>query len=208
MSAPLPVKVCGITRLEDAERAVDLGAWAIGFIFYPKSPRYVRPEDAREILARVPRTLATVGVFVDAPLAEVWQVSAESGVTWVQLHGSESPALCQKAGPKVIKAFRPRSEEDLARAADYSGMVTYLIDAAVEGQFGGTGHLSNWELARSLKQHGPLLLSGGLNALNVAEAIRSVAPWGVDVSSGVESAPGIKDPDKLAAFFRAVHEAA
>lgn len=198
----MKIKICGITNVGDALAAADLGAWAVGFIFYEKSPRYIAPARVREIVDKLPPRLQSVGVFVDATAAHIAKVRQESGVTHIQLHGNESPKFCGALDVPVIKALRAKTEQDIAKAAMYTDVELFLIDAAVDGQFGGTGALSDWELARTLKQHGKVLLSGGLNPLNVTEAIRSVEPFGVDVSSGVEQAPGQKSLEKLKLFFR------
>jgi phosphoribosylanthranilate isomerase len=216
------VKICGITNLEDACLAVEAGADLLGFIFYPKSPRYVTPEQVKSQILRLrpSASLGTssgqvanrnsqirfVGVFVDEDLDYVWQVAAQCGLHYVQLHGEESPqqiAALQGRGLGVIKALRVRDASSLA-GMERCRPDLFLLDTCVHGQMGGTGRTFDWTLALQAKAHGPILLAGGLTPANVAEAVRTVRPWGVDVSSGVEAQPGRKDPDKVRAFVQAV----
>ena len=200
------VKVCGITRPEDAELAVELGAWALGFILWPHSPRAADPAVAAGIAAALRRRVELVGVFVNATLDEIAHAADELHLSHVQLHGDEGPAFCAEAGrrtgAKVIKAMR------IASAADFQDLERYhtdlhLLDAAAKGLRGGSGRTWDWALAARRRRHVPAILSGGLNADNVAAGIAAVEPWAVDVSSGVEASPGVKDPDKLAAFIAA-----
>jgi phosphoribosylanthranilate isomerase len=198
-------KVCGLTRLEDAECAVAAGAWAVGFIFYDKSPRAVSPRTAGSIVKLLPPHVLTVGVFVNASRAEVDQVRKIAGLRALQFHGDETPEFCAGWGVPVMKAVRPRSPEEVSHLSSYKGLEAILVDAAAPaGVWGGTGKLSNWESAIEAKTWGNVVLSGGLTPENVASAVQSVRPWAVDVSSGVESAPGQKDPQKIEAFFRAL----
>ncbi len=198
------VKICGITNLEDALLAAELGVDALGFIFYPKSPRAVSPGAAREIIRRLPPFVLTVGVFVDDEPARVEEIAAYAGLDWLQLHGAESPDYCRTVGRRVIKGFRVKGEESLPQLAPYQGAVqAFLLDAYKPGKPGGTGETFDWELARQAKAYGPLILAGGLTPENVAGAIRVAQPAAVDVASGVEAAPGKKDPDKLKAFMEA-----
>jgi phosphoribosylanthranilate isomerase len=201
------VKVCGITRLEDAELAAELGAWAIGFVLWPRSPRAADPAAAAVIAAALRRRVELVGVFVNATLDEVAHAADELHLTHVQLHGDEGPAFCAEAGrrtgAKVIKAVRVSS------AADFQDLERYhtdfhMLDTAVRGLRGGTGRTWDWALAARRRRHVPVILSGGLNADNVAAGIAAVEPWAVDVSSGVEASPGVKDHAKLRAFMAAV----
>lgn len=198
------VKICGVTRREDVDRAVALGAWAVGVNFYRKSPRYVTPVQARAILSAVPAGVVTVGVFVGASAEEIEAVRRDSGITHFQFHGDENPALVAQFKDRAIRAVSPRSAAEVDALAAYSGALALLVDAFVPGQAGGTGRLADWELARRAKRHGRVVLAGGLTAANVAEAIREVAPFAVDVASGVEVSPGVKDAAKLDAFFQAV----
>ena len=200
------VKVCGITRHEDAELAVELGAWALGFILWPHSPRAADPGVAAGIGAALRRRTELVGVFVNATLDEVAQAAEALHLSHVQLHGDEGPVYCAEAarrtGAKVIKAVRvagPADFQDLERFhTDF-----HMLDTAARGLRGGTGETWDWALAARRRRKIPVILSGGLNAENVAAGIEAIDPWAVDVSSGVEAAPGIKDPDKLAAFMAA-----
>jgi phosphoribosylanthranilate isomerase len=198
------VKICGMTNLEDALLAAELGADALGFIFYAKSPRYVAPETARAIIAQLPPFVAAVGVFVDEAATVVQELAARAGLDWVQLHGQESPDYCRSLGRKVIKAFRIQDEGSLSRLADYRGAAqALLLDTYKKGQVGGTGETFDWHLARQAKQYGPIILAGGLTSENVAQAIATAQPAAVDAASGTEAAPGKKDPAKLRAFFEA-----
>ena len=198
------IKICGITNLEDALLTAELGADALGFIFFAKSPRHVAPEIARSIIAQLPPFVAAVGVFVDEAAALVQELAARTGLDWVQLHGQESPDYCRSLGRKVIKAFRIQDEGSLSRLADYRGAAqALLLDTYKKGQVGGTGEIFDWHLARKAKQYGPIILAGGLTAENVAQAIATAGPAAVDAASGTEAAPGKKDPAKLRAFVEA-----
>jgi phosphoribosylanthranilate isomerase len=199
------IKICGITNLEDALLAAELGADALGFIFYSKSPRQVAPETARSIIAQLPPFVAAVGVFVDEAAAVVQELAANVGLDWVQLHGQESPEYCRNLGRRVIKAFRIQDEGSLGRLAGYQGSAqAMLLDTYKKGQVGGTGEVFDWHLAREAKKYGPIILAGGLTADNVAQAIATALPDAVDAASGTEAAPGTKDPEKLRAFFKSV----
>ncbi len=203
------IKICGITNLDDALLAADLGADALGFIFYAKSPRSISPEAAREIIAQLPPFVLSVGVFVDEPLETVRTIAATARLDWVQLHGSEPPDYCRAAGRNVMKAIRVANESSLAAMAAYQGAVrAFLLDTHKAGQKGGTGEVFDWSLALKAKQYGPVVLAGGLTPDNVAVAVYTVAPAAVDVASGVEAAPGVKDPAKLRAFIARAQEAA
>jgi phosphoribosylanthranilate isomerase len=205
------VKICGITRLEDAEMATSLGAWALGFILWPRSPRYADPGVAAGITRVMRRRIETVGVFVNQPLDEIEGLVDALGITHVQLHGDEGPSFCsavaQRTGAKVIKAARIGHASDL-RDIDRFHTEYHLLDTAQAGSYGGTGHTWDWSLLKGRRSKIPVILAGGLNPDNVADAIEQVRPWGIDVSSGVESEPGIKDPDKLHALFEAVGDGA
>jgi phosphoribosylanthranilate isomerase len=200
------IKICGITNLEDARLAADLGAAALGFIFYPKSPRYVSPEAARGIIAQLPPFVAAVGVFVDEEAAMVQGLAARVGLDWVQLHGQESPEYCRSLGRRVIKGFRIKDEGSLVELEPFRGAAqALLLDTYKKGQVGGTGTSFDWRLARQAKPYGRIILAGGLTPENVAQAIATARPEAVDVASATEAAPGKKDPEKLRAFFKAVH---
>ena len=198
------IKICGITNLEDALLAAELGADALGFIFYARSPRYVNPEAARAIIAQLPPFVAAVGVFVDEAAAVVQEITAQVGLDWVQLHGQESPDYCRGLGHKVIKGFRIQDEDSLSQLAEYQGAAqALLLDTYKKGLKGGTGEVFDWHLARQAKKYGPIILAGGLTPDNVAQAIAIAEPAAVDAASGTEAAPGTKDPAKLRAFFKA-----
>lgn len=199
------IKICGITNLEDALLSAELGADALGFIFYPPSPRSITPDAARAVIAQLPPLVTTVGVFVDEDPASVTELAATVGLDWLQLHGKETPEYCRRLDRRVIKVFRIRDETSLADLAAYRGAAqAFLLDTYKKGQVGGTGEVFDWDLARRAKAYGPIILAGGLTAENVAQAIASAQPQAVDLASGVEAAPGRKDPDKLRAFFKAV----
>lgn len=200
----VPVKICGITRPEDADLATRLGAAWVGFIFWPRSPRFVEPAAAAAILGGLPPHVGGVGVFVDQPVDEVNAVADEVGLAAVQLHGRESTATCRACRRRVIKAVRlPGDGAGDDPDAVWSG-ATILVDAFDPVRMGGTGRRVDWTRAAQLARRRPLMLSGGLRAENVADAVRQVAPYGLDVSSGVESEPGVKDPHRLRAFFAAL----
>lgn len=195
------VKICGITNVEDALAAVEAGADALGFVFYPPSPRYVAPERVRAIVDRLPPFVTTVGLFVDGSVQTINDIAARCGLDRLQLHGDESPEFCAMVERPVIKAFRIKAANSLVRLPDYK-VSAYLLDAYVEGALpGGTGASFAWELAVQAKPYGPLILAGGLTPENVETAIRQVSPYGVDVSTGVERAPGLKDHAKVRRFI-------
>lgn len=200
----LKIKICGITRVEDALEAASLGADAVGFVFHPPSPRYIEPEAAAEIVEKLPALITVVGVFVDLPREKVREIAARAGLQVIQLSGSESPEYCLSLGLKWIKAIRLKEPEDWSLFASYGKDRDFLLDSRVEGSHGGTGRTFNWEWAAGAGKYGRIILAGGLTAENVAQAVRLVNPVGVDVSSGVEKAPGIKDHRKMAAFVQAV----
>jgi phosphoribosylanthranilate isomerase len=198
------IKICGITNLEDAQSAVELGADALGFIFYPKSPRYIKVRDAANICSQLPPFVAKVGVFVDGSEYEIGKALDECLLTALQFHGDEPPKFCCKFPAKSIKAIRMRDETSLRMAAEYD-VDALLLDAYTETERGGTGRTFDWSLAVRAKEIGPpIILSGGLTTENVQEAIRKVRPYAVDVSSGVEREPGKKDPEKLRRFIEQV----
>ena len=194
------VKICGITNHDDAQAAVEAGADALGFVFYPPSPRYVSPEQVTQIIQKLPPFVTTVGLFVDVGLEMVNDLAVRCGLDRIQLHGGETPAFCNQVTQPVIKAFRMKSAESLRQLPSYQ-VSAYLLDTYVEGALpGGTGTSFPWGLAAQAKAYGPVILAGGLTPDNVAIAIAQTCPYGVDVSSGVESAPGIKDHRKVRAF--------
>jgi phosphoribosylanthranilate isomerase len=201
------IKFCGITRLDDAELAIASGAWAIGLIFWPSSRRRAELDAAAEIAAAVKRRAEVVGVFVNATLDEVALTADAVGLTMLQFHGEEGPAYCAEAarrtGAKVIKAARVRSGADVQALASFHTDY-HLLDSYTAGVPGGTGETFSWEIARAHRGRVPVLLSGGLTPANVAEAIAAVHPYAVDVASGVELSPGLKDAEKLQAFAAAV----
>jgi phosphoribosylanthranilate isomerase len=209
------VKICGITNLDDANVAVDAGADLLGFIFYPKSPRYVEPERARAIVtalradAHAPKF---VGVFVNESLKSVKAAIDLAQLDLVQLHGSEPASMVLELSPRAYKSLRPRDADEARTAvAEYRGAIkgtvpAFIVDAYDAKRFGGTGTRADWEIAASIAREFPVLLAGGLTAENVADAMATVQPWGVDVSSGVERAPGLKDHVKVREFIRAVKQ--
>ena len=198
------IKVCGITSLEDAMKAVELGADILGFNFYPPSPRYISPEKAQTILAQVPKQIGKVALFVNEPAEKIHAVIGKQTFSGVQFHGEESAAYCRGWELKVIKAFRVRDRESLSGIdgfpADY-----YLVDSWAPG-YGGSGAPFPWKWLEGLNSK-RLILAGGLDAGNVAEAIRLVRPYGVDVCTGVEARPGMKDHEKLKEFIFAAKNA-
>ena len=204
------IKFCGITTRGDAERALSVGAWAIGLNFWQRSARRCDPGTAAEIAAALKRRVEVVGVFVNPTLDQVTATAEAVGLTMIQFHGDEGPAFCAEAarrtGCKVIKAARVRSGADIQTLATFH-VDYHLLDSYVPGERGGTGETFAWELARARRSRVPLILSGGLTPENVADAIRAVRPFAVDVASGVESAPGRKDLAKMQAYATAVAEA-
>ena len=204
------IKHCGITNLDDAHRAAEAGAWALGMIFWDGSPRRCALDDAQVIGTQLRRTLHLVGVFVNARLEEIDLAVQTAGLSHVQLHGDEGPMFCsevaRRTGAKVMKAVRVQSRATLQAAGAFHTDLL-LLDAHVEGVPGGTGRTIDWELVRGAKLGAPIVLSGGLNPDNVAAAIAVTEPFAVDVASGTEQAPGIKDPAKLLAFCEAVRAA-
>jgi phosphoribosylanthranilate isomerase len=196
------VKICGITRGEDALAAVEAGAAALGFVFWPQSPRFVDPYRARAIVARLPPFVTTVGVFVNQEASEVNAVAALARLSAVQLHGDEEPGFANALTRPVIKAV---SLDDQARRwAEWPARVTLLADGVDPKRRGGTGTLADWAVASQVARIRRLVLAGGLTPENVGEAIRRVKPFAIDVSSGVERAPGIKDPSRIGQLFDAV----
>jgi len=228
------VKICGLTRSQDAELAAGLGASALGFVFWPNSPRNVSAEAVRAMTANLPASVMKVGVFVDQPIEEVARIMDEAGLDVAQLHGHESADYCRQLMVRLSAAARsiPASVGETRRSLggggkpdtttifkavgmtdngstdteDFDADVVLLVDAHDPARFGGTGKTVNWDSAREIAATRRTILAGGLNAANIKLAIRSVRPYGVDVSSGVESAPGVKDPNRLRTFFEALHD--
>ncbi len=200
-------KICGITRHEDAELAAELGAWAIGLIQWPGSVRACEPAVAAGIVAQLRRQVACVGVFVDPTLDELSRAAETIGFSHLQLHGDEGPAFCaevaRRTGCKVIKAVGVGSRADI-QALEVFHTDFHLLDAAAGAERGGTGRTWEWTLLADRRSKVPAILSGGLNAANVADGINATRPWGVDTASGTELEPGVKDPEKLRAFLDAV----
>jgi phosphoribosylanthranilate isomerase len=201
------VKVCGMTNLADAEHAAARGAWAIGLIHHPDSPRYVAPDVAEEIGAALKRRCEIAGVFVNSTLEEVVVAAERENLTLLQFHGEEGPSFCVEAGrrtgAKVIKAMRVTSAADF-RAAEAFRTDLHLFDAYWHGVHGGTGKSFDWDLVAGRRSKVPMILAGGLTPANVADAIELVRPFAVDVVSGVEAEPGRKDRAKVEAFLEAV----
>ncbi|MFP4417705.1 MAG: phosphoribosylanthranilate isomerase [Chitinispirillaceae bacterium] len=198
------VKICGITRYEDARIAANLGVDALGFIFYPKSPRFIQPADAREIIARLPPFVSKVGVFVNEAVENINTIIARYGIDTIQLHGDEHPASIDQIQAPVIKSFSVGSDFDLQTLHSYN-VSAFLLDTWDGNKRGGTGKTFDWAIARkatSLTR--PIILAGGLGPTNIEEALQNVEPYGVDVSSGVEIMPGVKNPHKMRDFIKKV----
>ena len=198
------VKICGITRAADACLAAELGAAAVGFVFWPQSPRFVNPVDAMVIAGQLPERVASIGVFVDPPRDELCRVAELVGLSAVQLHGSESLEFSLGLPYPVVKAVGVRDSLSIDEILALPDELKVLLDADDPIYRGGTGRTIDWSVAAQVSSKREVFLSGGLTPDNVSEAIRIVQPYGVDVSSGVESTPGQKDPDRLRAFFAQV----
>jgi len=201
----IKVKICGITNIEDALASCEYGADALGFIFYKKSPRFIEPERVKKIIRELPPFVTTVGVFVDDDADRISEIADAAKLDIIQLHGSEPPEFCNVFKRKIIKAFkiqeqgaRGKGQENEIRRYTVSA---YLLDTYKEGVEGGTGETFNWEIAKEAKGFGRIILAGGLTPQNVAEAVETVMPYGVDVSSGVEQKPGKKDLQKVKNFI-------
>ncbi len=189
-------KICGITNHQDALAAANLGVDALGFIFYKASPRYIKPEAARNIIKSLPPFISTVGVFVDEEADTIREIMRDCNLHLVQLHGHETPAFCQKFSGRVIKAIRIKDKLSLIDIDKYP-VVALLLDTYVSHKVGGTGEVFNWELALTAQKYARIILAGGLDPENIQQAIKTVRPYAVDVCSGVEEEPGIKDLKKL-----------
>jgi phosphoribosylanthranilate isomerase len=194
------VKICGITNIEDALAAIDYGADALGFIFFPESPRYVSPETAREITSFLPALVTTVGVFVNEKQQKIREVMQFAGMDVLQLHGNESPDFCT-TWHRVIRALRVKDFTDLKPLEACRRVSAFLLDTYSPGQFGGTGQIFNWDIAVEAKRFGNIILSGGLNPDNIEKAIMRVKPFAVDVSSSIEEKKGKKDLKKMRLFI-------
>jgi phosphoribosylanthranilate isomerase len=211
MAGPLtPIKICGVTRVNDAELAASLGAWAIGMIFDPDSPRFVEEDAAAEIGTALKRRVEITGVFVNASLDEVARLAESVPLTMIQLHGDEGPSYCQEAarrtGLKVAKAARVRDAASIRALSAYKTDY-HLLDAYVPGRAGGTGERFDWSLVAEHPDPTPVILSGGIRPDNVRQAIETVEPFAIDCSSGVEESPGRKDTEKLEQLFEAARDA-
>ena len=199
------VKICGITRAEDADLATELGASALGFVFWPGSARYISRESARAIVRRHAGTVKSVGVFVDQSPEEVTHIMDTVGLDVAQLHGGESPEYCRLLNRAVIKAIGLQDGEP-ALLDEFDPEMLILIDAHDPSRYGGTGRTVDWNAARQIAVSRKTILAGGLNPENITRAVAAVRPYGVDVSSGVEAAPGVKDASRLKRFFEALND--
>ncbi len=203
----LKIKICGVTNLDDAQAAVEAGADALGFMFYEKSARNVSTETAAKIAGKISSYILKVGVFVNAEPELVFAAIRNCGLNLLQFHGEETPDFCVRFGMMNMKAFRIKDANSLAEISNYK-TDAYLLDSYVAGKSGGTGEKFNWDLANEAKKIGkPIFLAGGLTPENVAEAVRQVQPYGIDVSSGVEISPGKKDHQKIREFIQAARSA-
>ena len=197
------VKICGMTNLKDVKVAVDDGVDAVGFIFYKKSPRSVTMQAVRKIVLELPPFVDSVGIFVNETAEQINKIADRCNLDRVQLHGNESPTFCKKIRRRVIKAIRVKDIQSLKKLSDYP-VSSFLLDTFSEDQYGGTGRVFDWNLAYPAKKYGPIILAGGLTPNNVRQAIQRIQPYGVDVCSGVESQPGIKDHKKMQIFLKNV----
>jgi phosphoribosylanthranilate isomerase len=203
------VKICGITNWTDAKRAIIAGADLLGFNFYPKSPRYISPAKARRIVRRLPKHVSAVGVFVNEPEKKMLAIARSVGLDRLQLHGDETPAVVTrlKRSLPVIKAVGASNSFRTAALSQFDGASAILLDGFDRHLRGGTGKAFDWRVARRAKRYGRIFLAGGLTPKNVAQAIRTVEPYAVDVCSGVEARPGKKDPKRIIELMRAVEAA-
>ncbi len=200
----MKIKICGITNANDAAQAVASGADALGFVLYRKSPRFVEPATVRALVADLPPFVLSVGVFVNESAEVVRNLMDQCGLSLAQLHGDETAAFCEQLGRPALKALRLKDRGSFLALAEFQGRANirgFVIDAFSDQAYGGTGHTADWTLAAEAAKAAPILLAGGLTPANVFQAIQSVRPYGVDVSSGVEAAPGRKDPAKVKAFI-------
>src|SRR3990170_223027 len=197
------IKICGITNIKDALLSVELGATALGFVFYKGSKRYIKPDNAQSIISKLPPFVTTVGVFANQELDEINKIKEKAGFDIVQLHGDESPDFCMKVKGKAIKAIRVKENIDPKEVESYPTQAILFDNYSTEA-FGGSGETFGWEILKDLNTSKKIILSGGLTPENVARAIRIVNPYAVDISTGVEENPGKKNPDKLKRFIKAV----
>lgn len=198
------IKICGITNADDAQAALDYGADALGFVFFPRSPRFIPVNKAVTIIRRLPSFISTVGIFVNEPVEKIEEIASVTGLDVIQLHGEEPPEMCCLTR-RVIKAIRVKSLDSLDPLEQYRRHVSaFLLDTYAPEQLGGTGQIFNWDIAIEAKQFGRIILAGGLTAENVADAVRRVKPYAVDVSSGVEVRKGKKDHAKMKRFIERV----
>jgi len=202
----IKIKICGITNLDDAMAASEAGADALGFNFYRKSPRYIEPERAAEIISQLPPFVMPVGVFVNEREERIHEIQQMTCMQAFQFHGDESPEFCQRFGNRVIKAFQVKDKETIKNMAHYR-VAAFLLDSYKDGVRGGTGLTFDWHLAVVAKTFGKVILAGGLTPDNVAEAVKLVQPYGVDVAGGVEKDKGIKDHAKMKKFITEVRKA-
>ena len=205
MVSTTKVKICGITNAEDAAAAVEAGADALGFVFYRKSPRYIEPMLARQIIVSLPPLVIPVGVFVDEDQQVVRDLMDSCGLALAQLHGNESAIYCKELGRTVLKALPVKDRSTFLALAEFrgrAGVRGFILDAMSDQAYGGTGQVIDWQLSAEVAKVASVLLAGGLTPDNVEKAIRTVQPYGVDVSSGVERSPGRKDHEKVRAFIR------
>jgi phosphoribosylanthranilate isomerase len=205
MACRVRIKICGITNCMDAAHAAYSGAWALGFVFSKKSPRYISPSKARKIIGGLPPFVTPVGVFVNHKERDVRDICKTAQIHTVQFHGEEEVAYCKRFEDyKIIKAFRVGRTFDIRQVTKYK-VDAYLFDTFQEGVPGGTGKSFNWEMIKGIKLNRPVILSGGLNSRNVRKALHIVNPYAVDVSSGVEAFPGKKSPNRIKTFFDQVN---
>ena len=202
----IKIKICGITNLEDAMAAAEDGADALGFIFYKKSPRYVEPSKAAEIIHQLPPFITPVAVFVNEREEKIRDIQFTTGIKVLQFHGDERPEFCDRFATRVIKAFQVKDKESIKHMAHYH-VGAFLLDSYKDGERGGTGTIFDWHLAVVAKTFGRVVLAGGLTPENVAEAVKLVQPYGVDVAGGVEREKGLKDHAKLKKFITEVRRA-
>jgi phosphoribosylanthranilate isomerase len=204
---PVRVKICGLTNIDDAFAAIEAGADALGFVFYQDSPRSISPQKASEIIRKLPPLITNVGVFVNEKPEQIEKIIALTHIDVVQLHGSEPPEACSFSRP-VVKAIRVKSLDSLDLLIHYQDSVSaFLLDTFSPDVLGGTGQIFNWDIAVYAKQFGPIIIAGGLTPANIFEAVKHVRPYGVDVSSGVESEKGKKDHQKVRLFIERAKEA-
>lgn len=201
----IPVKICGITNIDDALCASENEAAAVGFIFYPASSRYIEPARAGEIIERLPKHLVRVGVFVNEDVARICNIYDTCRLDMIQLHGDETPGYCGRfPKQRIIKALALETQDNVQQAADF-GVAAILVDSRHSGLYGGTGRISNWTLAGRIKQ--PFILAGGLSRHNIPDALKALSPDALDINSGVESSPGRKDKVKIRQVMQVIRKA-